>query len=77
MYRNTTFGQALRELRLAQGWTQEHLASEFEVTQASVSNWEREKYLPSGRELGRLCRYDRRLLHAYAYSSDMMRGNDG
>ena len=75
MYRNQTFGQALRELRLVQGWTQCRLASEVKVTQASVSNWETGKCLPSGRELGRLCQYDRRLLHAY--SQAMMGGDDG
>ena len=50
----TPFARALRRVRDAQGWTQEHLADRLEVTQPTISFWERGVEYPSFEHLARL-----------------------
>ncbi|MFB9330067.1 helix-turn-helix domain-containing protein [Paenibacillus aurantiacus] len=37
-----TFGQKIKELRVAQGWGQEHLANKMGMDRANISNYERD-----------------------------------
>lgn len=49
-----TFGQVLRRLRRERRWTQEDLAEEAVIDQASVSQYERGKHKPSMEMIRRL-----------------------
>jgi len=42
-----TISNRVKELRLAQGWTQEQLAQAAGVSRQSVNSIERERYVPS------------------------------
>ncbi len=50
-----TFATRLKELRLANGYTQKSLAEQLEVTAQSVSLWERGPRKPDNKTIGMLC----------------------
>jgi putative transcriptional regulator len=47
LYMGQTISNRVKELRLAQGWTQEQLAQAAGVSRQSVNSIERERYVPS------------------------------
>lgn len=48
---------ALKELRLRKGATQEEIAIEMQVSVATVSRWENEKFLPKTDKLPALAKF--------------------
>lgn len=50
----TNFGERLRHVREAQGWSQEKLGFEVDVTKATVSKWELNQSEPRLKHLARL-----------------------
>ena len=50
-----TFATRLKELRLANGYSQKQLAEQVEVTAQSVSLWERGPRKPDNKTIGMLC----------------------
>ena len=42
-----TIANRVKEMRIAQGWTQEQLAQAAEVSRQSINAIERERYVPS------------------------------
>ena len=50
----TTFGDRLRQVREAKGWSQEKLGFELDVSKANISKWELNKGEPRLRHLARL-----------------------
>lgn len=44
----TSFGERLRAIRLAWGWTQEDLSRTLNIDQTTISAWERDKIKPRG-----------------------------
>lgn len=45
---------SIQELRATRGWSQEDLADELGVTQATISNWERGRSQPTIMQFGAL-----------------------
>jgi transcriptional regulator with XRE-family HTH domain len=45
---------SIQDLRARMGWSQEELADELGVTQATISNWERGRSRPTIRQFGAL-----------------------
>ncbi len=56
MLASEAFGKKLRELRIAQGLTQQQLAEQVYVSRYTVSNWEGGKRLPDVSTISRLAR---------------------
>ncbi|MBQ6428840.1 MAG: helix-turn-helix transcriptional regulator, partial [Oscillospiraceae bacterium] len=54
MLASEAFGKKLRELRIAQGLTQQQLAEQVYVSRYTVSNWEGGKRLPDVSTISRL-----------------------
>jgi putative transcriptional regulator len=47
LYMAQTISNRVKELRIAQGWTQEHLAQAAGVSRQSINSIERNRYVPS------------------------------
>lgn len=50
----TPFGRALRKARTERGWSQQRLADEIDVSQVTVSYWERGEAYPTFAHLASL-----------------------
>ena len=47
LYMSPTINNRVKELRIAQGWTQEQLAEKAGVSRQSINSIERNRYVPS------------------------------
>ena len=47
LYMTRSISNRVKELRIAQGWTQEHLAQAAGVSRQSINSIERNRYVPS------------------------------